>query len=159
MASRGLDRFRAALATAGLEDTIIELDVQARTAAQAAAAIGCEAGQIVKSLLFTDTGGGSLLVLAAGDQRVDERRVAALHGAPVQMADAGQVRAIAGYAIGGVPPFGHPRPLATLIDRSLARHDPVWAAAGTPRHLFSIPLASLQAVTGGQLEAVGAAPG
>jgi len=156
MASRSVERFRQALAEAGLADTIVALDVHARTAEQAAAAIGCDVSQIIKSLVFADGGGNPLLVLAAGDVRVDEHRIGALHGAPVSMADARFVREVTGYAIGGVPPFAHNHALPTLIDRTLLQHDTVWAAAGTPQHVFSISLADLQRVTGGQLEEVGA---
>lgn len=157
MASRSVERFRAALVAAGLADTITELATYARTAQDAADALGCEVGQIVKSLVFADDDGNPLLVLAAGDVRVDEVRVAEIHGARVAMADARLVRAAAGYAIGGVPPFGHEQALATLIDRSLARHETVWAAAGTPRHVFSITTDALERVTGGQWSEVGAA--
>lgn len=158
MASRSVERFRAALADAGLEDTIVALEVQARTAEQAAAAIGCEVSQIIKSLVFADRGGNPVLVLAAGNVRVDEQRIARLHGAAVTMADARFVREVAGYAIGGVPPFGHNHALPTLIDRTLLQHETVWAAAGTPQHVFSLSLADLQRTTGGQLEEVGAVP-
>ncbi|MDZ7829905.1 MAG: YbaK/EbsC family protein [Halofilum sp. (in: g-proteobacteria)] len=157
MASRSVERFRDALIAAGLDDTIIELGVHARTAQQAADAIGCAVSQIIKSLVFADRGSRPLLVLAAGDVRVDEKRIAAVHGEPVSMADARLVRELAGYAIGGVPPFGHNRVLPTLIDRTLLQHETVWAAAGTPRHVFSLPVSELRRATGGQLEEVGAA--
>lgn len=156
MASGSVERFAAILAASGLEDTVVELDVHARTAPQAAAAIGCDASQIVKSLVFADADARPVLVLAAGDLRVDETRVGRLHGAPVSMAAADLVRAVSGYSIGGVPPFGHARPLPTLIDRGLLRHRTVWAAAGTPRHLFSLPVDDLRRVTAGQLVEVGA---
>lgn len=155
MASKSVRRFREALAAHGLPDTIVALDQGARTAQEAADALGCEVGRIVKSLVFADAGGGPLLVLAAGDVRVDEERLAAVHGAPVTMADAASVRAATGYAIGGVPPFGHARPLPTLIDRTLQRWDSVWAASGTPHHVFSVPVAELLRITGGELADVG----
>ena len=156
MASRSVKRFREALVAAGLADTITELTTHARTAREAADALGCEVSQIVKSLVFADPSGHPLLVLAAGDVRVDEERVAGVHGAPVTLADARLVREAAGYAIGGVPPFGHEQPLETLIDRSLARHAMVWAAAGTPHHVFSIETDALQRVTNGHWSEVGA---
>jgi len=155
MASGSVRRFRDALASAGLSDTVVELQQSARTAREAADALGCEVGQIVKSLVFADGDGEPLLVLAAGDVRVDEARVAALHGAPVSLGDARFVRATAGYAIGGVPPFGHTRPLVTLVDRSLDRWDTVWAASGTPHHVFSLAFGDLVRVTGGRLSDVG----
>lgn len=155
MASKSVRRFRDALAAYGLPDTIVALEQGARTAREAAEALDCAVGQIVKSLVFADARGGPLLVLAAGDVRVDETRLAALHGVPVSMANAAFVRAAAGYAIGGVPPLGHEQPLPTLIDRSLQRWDTVWAAAGTPRHVFSLPVAELLRVTDGRLADVG----
>lgn len=158
MASRSVDRFRTALNEAGLADTIVELEVHARTAQEAADALDCRVGQIVKSLVFADEGGNPLLVLAAGDVRVDEERIGELHGSRVSMADARFVREVAGYAIGGVPPFGHNFPLPALIDRSLGRHETVWAAAGTPRHVFSLPLSSLHEITDGRFEEIGIPP-
>ncbi len=158
MASRSVERFRAVLMAAGLADTITEVDTHARTAQQAADALGCEVGQIVKSLVFADRGGNPLLVLAAGDVRVDEERVGALHGAPVSLADARLVRETSGYAIGGVPPFGHERPLPALLDRNLRRHATVWAAAGTPRHVFSLSTEALRQTTGGHWSEVGSPP-
>lgn len=153
-----VERFRAALTAAGLDDTITELGGHARTAQQAADALGCEVAQIVKSLVFADGDGNPVLVLAAGDVRVDEARVGALHGAPVALADAGRVRAVSGYAIGGVPPFGHARRLPALVDRSLVRHAMVWAAAGTPRHVFSLAPEALAETAGGQWSEVADPP-
>lgn len=148
MASKSVKRFRAALAAAGLDDTIVAVADSTRTAAEAAAALGCEVGQIVKSLVFADADDRPLLVLAAGDLRVDPERVAAAHGAPVTLGDAAFVRAATGYAIGGVPPFGHVQGLATLMDTSLDRWHTVWAAAGTPHDVFSITPNELARVTG-----------
>lgn len=155
MASRSVERFRAALIAADLADTITEVDTHARTAQQAADALGCETGQIVKSLVFSDGDGNPLLVLAAGDVRVDEERVGTLHGGAVSLADARFVRAASGYAIGGVPPFGHEHRLPALLDRNLCRHETVWAAAGTPRHVFSLSTEALRQTTGGQWSDVG----
>lgn len=155
MASRSVARFRDALAACGLPDTIVALEQGARTAREAGDALGCAVGQIVKSLVFADAAGSPILVLAAGDVRVEEARLAAVHGAPVSLADAALVRASTGYAIGGVPPFGHERPLPTVVDRSLQRWDTVWAAAGTPQHVFSLPVTDLLRITDGQLADVG----
>ena len=155
MASKSVKRFRGALEEAGLEDTILTLDDSARTAGEAAAALGCEVGQIVKSLVFRDAWDEPLLVLAAGDVRVDEERVAAIHGVGVSMGDANFVRAAAGYSIGGVPPFGHLQPIPTLIDASLERWETAWAAAGTPHTVFSLPVAELERITGGRVVTVG----
>lgn len=155
MASKSVARFRRALAEAGLEDTVVTLSDSARTAQEAAAALDCEVGQIVKSLVFRDERDAGLLVLAAGDVRVDEARVAGLHGQAIVLADAAFVRAATGYAIGGVPPFGHPAPLPTLIDRSLERWERAWAAAGTPHTVFSLPVEALERITAGRVADVG----
>jgi len=155
MASKSVARFRRALESAGLPDTIVTLEDSARTAREAAAALDCEVGQIVKSLVFTDSADEPLLVLAAGDVRVSEERVAALHGRGIAMGPAPFVREHAGYAIGGVPPFGHECLLPTLIDRSLERWETVWGAAGTPHTVFSIARVELERVTGGRYADVG----
>jgi prolyl-tRNA editing enzyme YbaK/EbsC (Cys-tRNA(Pro) deacylase) len=122
-----------------------------RTAAEAAAAVGCDVGQIVKSLVFRRAGGAALLVLASGRNRVDERKVEALVGEPVGKADAAFVRAATGFAIGGVPPAGHPEPLETLVDADLLDYDELWAAAGTPRTVFPVEPQELLALTGGRV--------
>ena len=126
-ALRVAERLRAA----GLDVTVREQDASTRTAAEAAAAAGCELGQIVKSLVFVD-GRGPVLVLCAGDRRVDTA------GLEVRRATPDEVREATGFAIGGVPPLGHDRPLRTLVDASLRRFDTVWCAAGTPRAVFEV---------------------
>jgi prolyl-tRNA editing enzyme YbaK/EbsC (Cys-tRNA(Pro) deacylase) len=131
-ALRVADRLRAA----GLEVTVVEHDESTRTAQDAAAAAGCELGQIVKSLVFVDDG-GPVLVLCAGDRRVDTA------GLGLRRASPDQVRESTGFAIGGVPPLGHERPLRTLVDSSLRRFDTVWCAAGTPRAVFEVETARL----------------
>lgn len=123
----------------GLDVDVRELDASTRTAAEAAAAVGVKVGQIVKSLVFTDEATGPLLVLCAGDRRVD---TAALGGS-IRSATADEVRAGTGFAIGGVPPLGHPAPLRTLVDASLRRFATVWCAAGTPNAVFEIGVESL----------------
>ncbi len=152
--SRGVERFRRALCAHGLEDTIAVFDDPARTADAAADALGCPTGAIVKSLVFAGPGGQPWLVLAAGDGRVAESVVAALVDGPVELGNAGFVRSVAGYAIGGVPPFGHVRALPTLVDRRIGDHATVWAAAGSPSALFSIPPETLVEVTDGRVVAV-----
>jgi prolyl-tRNA editing enzyme YbaK/EbsC (Cys-tRNA(Pro) deacylase) len=126
-ALRVADRLRAA----GLDVVIREQDASTRTAEEAAAAAGCELGQIVKSLVFNDDE-GPVLVLCAGDRRVDTARLG------VRRATADEVRQATGFAIGGVPPLGHDRPLRTLVDSSLRRFATVWCAAGTPRAVFEV---------------------
>jgi prolyl-tRNA editing enzyme YbaK/EbsC (Cys-tRNA(Pro) deacylase) len=126
-------------------------DHAARTAADAAASIGVEVDQIVKSLVFV-VGTAPVLVLTAGGRRVDPAKVAALAGGgAVRKADADEVRAATGYAIGGTPPFGHATALAVLLDERLADFDEVWAAAGTPRDVFPIDPGTLLAMTGARL--------
>ncbi|MEV5428568.1 YbaK/EbsC family protein [Streptomyces sp. NPDC052701] len=114
-----------------------------RTAAEAAAAIGCEPGRICKSLVFA-ADGVPVLVLVDGASRVDVELVRGELGAgKVTRADAGVVRETTGYAIGGVPPFGHRRRTRVLADRGLLDHDTVWAAAGTPYTVFPMAPAAL----------------
>jgi prolyl-tRNA editing enzyme YbaK/EbsC (Cys-tRNA(Pro) deacylase) len=124
-------RLQRRLADDGLAIDVVTLTDSARTAAQAAAALGCEVGQIVKSLVFVREG-EPLMVLCAGDRRVDADRRG------LTPANADQARAATGFAIGGIPPLGYPRPLATLIDESLRRFATVWAAAGTPHDVFEV---------------------
>ena len=117
----------------GLEVEVRELAESTRTAAEAAAAVGVEVGQIVKSLVFTEDGGVPFLVLCAGDRRVDTSRFGS-----ARPATADEVRAASGFAIGGVPPLGHDRPLRTVVDESLRRFETVWCAAGTPHAVFPV---------------------
>lgn len=144
-----------ALRTLGLDAEVVELADSTRTAPEAAAAVGCELGAIVKSLVFRGARSGEpVLVLVSGDNRADEARLEAALGEPVERADADWVRAATGYAIGGVPPVGHPKPLRTLVDEDLLRFDVVWAAAGTPRTVFPIEPAALLRAAGGTLARV-----
>jgi prolyl-tRNA editing enzyme YbaK/EbsC (Cys-tRNA(Pro) deacylase) len=148
---RSVDRVRQALAAHGLDMEVRELPQSTRTAPQAAAAIGCELGAIVKSLLFL-ADGRPVLVLVAGDRRADPVILRTVLGASqVAMANADRVRAETGFTIGGVPPVGHTQPLRVFIDRSLARFEIVWAAAGGPNAVFPIRYATLVEITGGQV--------
>ena len=135
----------------GLDLQVREFPEGTRTAQDAADAIGCAVDQIVKSLVFVaDT--DPVLVLTSGGNRVDVVKVGRETGsAGVRKADAEEVRAATGYAIGGTPPFGHDRELKVLIDRDLTGFDLVWAAAGTPRHVFPIAAGELVRVTGGRV--------
>jgi prolyl-tRNA editing enzyme YbaK/EbsC (Cys-tRNA(Pro) deacylase) len=142
-----VDRVGAALASAGVDAEIREFPEGTRTALEAAAAVGCEVGQICKSLVFR-VGEEPLLVVASGANRVDEARFGATK------ADAAFVRSATGFAIGGVPPVGHDRPIDTVIDEDLLRFDVVWAAAGTPRAVFAIAPAALVTVSGGRVARV-----
>jgi prolyl-tRNA editing enzyme YbaK/EbsC (Cys-tRNA(Pro) deacylase) len=119
-----------------------------KTAADAAAAIGCPVGAIVKSLVFM-AGGRPLLVLMSGDHRVDMALLAAAAGVEeVRRATLDEAKEHTGYAAGGTPPIGHPTPLPVFADRTLLRFDPVWAAAGTPTAVFEADLSQLVAVSG-----------
>ena len=121
-----------------------------RTARQAAAALGCETGQIANSLIFRDLGQQrAVLVMCAGDRRVDPVRVAQLTGIELGKADADFVRRQTGFAIGGVPPVAHAHDLVCLLDDSLKRHAEIWAAAGTPESVFCMSPAQLHQITGG----------
>lgn len=128
----------------GLEVEVRTFDESTRSAADAAAAIGCEEGQIVKSLVFM-TDDGPLVCLCAGDRRVDPARLPP--GARTASPD--EVREATGFAIGGVPPLGHERELVTIVDASLRRFERVWAAAGTPRSVFEVGTEELIAALAG----------
>ncbi|PLX38298.1 MAG: hypothetical protein C0606_08785 [Hyphomicrobiales bacterium] len=138
-----------AAGAAGLAVTVLEMPDSTRTADEAAAACQCTVGQIVKSLIFrgrdTDT---PYLFLVSGANRVDEKGVAAHLGEKLKRPDANDVRALTGYAIGGIPPIGHDAPLATYMDEDLIAFDVVWAAAGTPRCVFSVDPKALEQATG-----------
>jgi prolyl-tRNA editing enzyme YbaK/EbsC (Cys-tRNA(Pro) deacylase) len=145
------ERVAAAARALGFELDLREFPEGTRTAEDAARAIGGEVGQIVKSLVFT-LDGELVMALVSGSNRLDEARLAAtLGGVEVGRADADGVRAATGYAIGGVPPFGHPSALPTAIDEDLLTFDVVWAAAGTPRDVFPIAPAELVRLTGGRV--------
>ena len=134
--SKSLKRVRAALEAAGIDTEIIETPL-ARTAEAAAAAIGCNVNQIAKSIIFRgEESGAALLFLTAGGQRVDPSKAAMLAKEPLGKADAALVRAQTGFAIGGVAPVGHISPIRAFFDETLMRFDEIWAAAGTPHHVF-----------------------
>ena len=119
-----------------------------RTASDAAKAIGCELGQIAKSLVFR-VGEYPLLVIASGTNRVNEAALAKEIGGAITKADAEFVRERTGFAVGGVPPLGHRMPIRTLIDEDLLRFERIWAAAGTPNAVFELFSADLPRITGG----------
>ncbi|WP_314254362.1 YbaK/EbsC family protein [Streptomyces sp. DSM 40907] len=143
--------FAEALAGLGLDLTVRSFPEGTRTAADAAAAIGCELSQIVKSLIFA-ADGVPVLVLMDGASRVDVEAVRRELGAgKVTRADAALVRETTGYAIGGVPPFGHRTRTRVLADRSLLAHEEIWAAAGTPTTVFPMAPDELIAYAGATL--------
>jgi prolyl-tRNA editing enzyme YbaK/EbsC (Cys-tRNA(Pro) deacylase) len=152
----GVARVTRELARLGARGAVRTLDDSARTAAQAAAQLGIDPAQIANSLVFA-ADGAPLLVLSSGGHRVDTGRLAALVGAErVERATPEFVRAHTGFAIGGVSPVGHPAPLRTLVDVTLAQHDVVWAAAGHPHSVFPTTYDELLRLTGGTPAEVGA---
>jgi prolyl-tRNA editing enzyme YbaK/EbsC (Cys-tRNA(Pro) deacylase)/predicted Fe-S protein YdhL (DUF1289 family) len=152
--SEGVQRVAAALQAHGHVHVPMMLDAAARTAQQAADALGIALGQIAKSIIFRRlSDDAAVLVVTAGDQRVDEHKVAALVG-PLGRADAAFVKARTGYSIGGVPPLAHATPSVTLIDQSLSRFAEIWAAAGHPHAVFRLSLPDLLRMSGAPLAAV-----
>ncbi len=150
--SASAQKVQAALAARGLALNVVELPQSTRTAAEAAQAVGCSVGQIVKSLIFRAAESGrSVLVITSGANRVDEKAVAALLGEPLTRADPDFVRERTGYAIGGVPPVAHASPPVTFIDEDLLTYDEVWAAAGTPHAVFKLQPQELLALTEGRV--------
>jgi Cys-tRNA(Pro) deacylase len=130
-------RFELWLAESGIGLAVRQFPEGTRTAVDAARAVGCEVGQIVKSLVFV-AAGKPVVVLVSGANRLDERRLAEVAGRPVTKADAETARQATGYAIGGVPPFGHAGDVPVFMDRDLLGHEIVWAAAGRPDSVFEI---------------------
>lgn len=152
-ATGSVARVRAALLAAGHKDTITEFPAGTRTAADAAAAVGCTVAQIAKSIVFR-AGERAALVITSGANRVDPARAAAALGVKLTRADAEWVRAATGFAIGGVSPVGHERPPLVLLDEDLLKLDPVWAAAGSPSHVFRTSAAELRRMTGATVAAI-----
>ncbi|HEV2236076.1 MAG TPA: YbaK/EbsC family protein [Ktedonobacterales bacterium] len=151
-------RVVAALPAAGISADITEFAESTRTADEAARAVGASVGQIVKSLVFV-AGERPILALVSGANRADMTKLAALAGAPIRQADATIVRAATGYAIGGVPPFGHTTALPTYLDADLCQYTRVWAAAGTPNAVFPLTPAELERITGARVADLAARAG
>ncbi len=140
-----------AAAAAGLEIDVDRFPAGTRTADDAARAVGCDVGQIVKSLVFI-ADGSAVIALVSGANRVDPAKLASAVGAgDVRRADGDEARSATGVAIGGVPPFGHVRPVTVVVDRDLLAHDRVWAAAGLPDAVFAIQPDALVSVSGGRV--------
>ncbi len=145
-------RVQDALLARGFQNQVVELSETARSAAEAAAAVGCTVAQIAKSLVFKGrTSGQAVLVIASGQNRVDLAKVQALLGEPLDRADPDFVRAQTGFAIGGIPPVGHATALTTVIDEDLLQHERIWAAAGHPNAVFPLTPDELVRLTGGQV--------
>jgi len=148
---KGPDRVQAALEAVGLPIEVVTLSDSARTAQLAAQAIGTDLGSIVKSLVFL-ADGEPVLALVPGDRRADPAKLKALLEARrVMIADAERVKRETGFSIGGVPPVGHLRPLATWIDRSLGRFETIYAAAGHPHAVFPVSFENLVKLTNGHV--------
>ncbi len=141
-------RVRDAPEERGVRPEFVELEATARSARDAAAALGCRVGQIVKSLVFRGADTGSpVLVLASGPNRVDKGRISAVLDGPIEKADAAFVRERAGFAIGGVPPLGHAETPVTFLDEDLLKEDEVWAAAGHTHVVFGLRPEELRRAT------------
>src|SRR5690242_12705622 len=139
----------------GYDYTVIEHADSTRTAQEAADRAGCELGQIVKSLIFRGKDSGEpILVLTSGANRVDEKRISKYVGETIGRADADFVRAVTGFAIGGVPPFGHVQKIETYLDEDFLQYETIWAAAGTPNAIFELKTADLQKITDAKIARV-----
>ncbi|KIE52149.1 MAG: hypothetical protein MB52_00040 [marine actinobacterium MedAcidi-G1] len=148
-----MDRFIGEAEASGLDVEVQRYPDGTRTAADAAAAVGCEIDQIVKSLVFmADV--RPILILCSGARRVDEEKLAEYIGTEIRIAGASEVRAATGYAIGGTPPLGHTVPLKTVVDPHLMEFEEIWAAAGTPDSVFPIQPKELVKATSGAVVAV-----
>ncbi len=156
--SESVQRVTAALQAAGHPHAPVMLDGAARTAQEAADALGIVVGQIAKSIIFRrKSDDAAVLVVTSGDRRVDEKRVSALVG-PIGRADADFVKSATGFTIGGVAPVGHTQAPVTLIDRELLRFDEIWAAAGHPHAVFRLRPQDLERLTGAPVADVVQAP-
>jgi prolyl-tRNA editing enzyme YbaK/EbsC (Cys-tRNA(Pro) deacylase) len=148
---KAIDRFLQAAAVLGHPVEVRRFPEGTRTAEDAARAVGCELGQIVKSLVFV-ADGRPVLALTSGANRVDAAKLAALAGAlEVRRATPEEARAATGFAVGGTPPFGHPSRIPTFLDPDLLAYEEVWAAAGTPDAVFRITPQELRRVTGAEV--------
>ena len=152
MISTSAQKVQDALSQSGLKIQVVELPASTRTSAEAAQAVGCQIGQIAKSLIFkTCETQRPILVIASGANRVDELKIGARLGEPIGKADAEFVRSRTGFVIGGVPPIGHIEVIKTFIDEDLLAFEQIWAAAGTPHAVFPLKPADLVKITNGEV--------
>lgn len=150
--SASVARVRVEAERMGLGIEVLRLEEGTRTAQEAARACGCAVAQIVKSVVFRVAGSDRhVLFLTSGAARVDPEKAAAATGAALEKADAASVRAHTGFAIGGVSPLGHLRPIETWMEPGVLAHGVVWAAAGTPNHVFAIEPERLRAAIGAKV--------
>ena len=140
---KGPDRVRMALKAVGLDCGVLTLPGSTRTAAEAAEAVGCTVGEIAKSLVFR-AGEGAVVAVMSGDHRLDTDKLGSVLGESVSRADADFVRAATGFAIGGVPPLGHAKPIPVFMDAGLFRFERIWSAAGSPFSVFAVEPARLR---------------
>ena len=153
--SSSAQKVQDALKACGLSCQVVKMPQTTRTAHDAARAVGCEVGQIVKSLIFKGKQSGRpVLVATSGANRVDEKILDELMGEPPGKADADFVRKTTGYAIGGVPPTGHVQPVMVLIDEDLMQYEEIWAAAGTPKAVFKLTPQDLLKITDGKVVSI-----
>jgi prolyl-tRNA editing enzyme YbaK/EbsC (Cys-tRNA(Pro) deacylase) len=148
-----VQRVRAALVAAGHPDSIVAFPTGTRTATDAAAAVGCEVAQIAKSIVFR-AGERAAVVITSGANRVNPALAGAALGVRLGRADAEWVRETTGFAIGGVAPVGHLAPPLILLDEDLLALNPIWAAAGSPSHVFRTSAAELLRITGAKVAAI-----
>ena len=153
--SASAQRVQDALKSMGISCEVVELSSSTRTAQEAADSVGCEVGQIVKSLIFkAKETERAVLVVASGSNRVNEKKLSEWLSEPVGRADADFVREKTGFTIGGVPPLGHSEPLVTFIDEDLFEYETIWAAAGNPHAVFKLTPDDLRKMTGGKTVSV-----
>lgn len=153
--SPSAQRVQNALIENGFDCSVLELSDSTRTATEAAQAVGCQLGQIVKSLVFKGKKSRiPILVVASGPNRVNEKKISEMVSEPVKMAHADFVRKKTGFSIGGVPPLGHLAKMKTFIDEDLFKYDEIWAAAGNPNALFKLTPDNLVEMTEGQVVSV-----
>ena len=146
--SPSAQKFQDLLNSLGYDYTVIEHVESTRTAVEAAERAGCELGQIVKSLIFKGKQSGKpIIVLTSGANRVDEKLISGYAGEATGRADADFVRSVTGFAIGGVPPVGHPQEMETYLDEDFLQYETIWAAAGNPNAIFELPTQALQEIT------------
>ena len=150
--SASAQKIQDLLNSMGYHLTVIEHTESTRTAQEAADRAGCELGQIVKSMIFKGKSTDKpILVLTSGTNRVDEKRISEYAGEAISRPDADFVRAVTGFAIGGVPPIGHIQKMETYIDEDFIQYQTIWAAAGTPNAIFELPTDVLQKITNGKI--------
>lgn len=153
--SSSAQKVQEALKFHGVDCQVIEMQRTTRSAQDAAEALGCQVGQIAKSLVFTgEKSNQPILVIASGPNRVNEKTISRYISEPLSMAKVEFVREHTGFAIGGVPPVGHPKPLKTFIDEDLLKFEEIWAAAGTPNAVFKLTPEELKKITSGEVVSV-----